>query len=416
MNTTRAAPWRSRRAATMGLLALAASACAPAAQDDTVTVAIWGSSPGELRAFDTAAAAFTRATGIKVVKQVIEDKYMDVIKSRFAGRRPPDALYLDGFEAPVLIKSGVLEPLDAELDDVADFHPQLLAAFRGEDGKLYGLPKDYSTLALYLNPALLKAAGFKPAQVPRDFTGLMDFARRLQARLPRGVAAMLIEKDLARHLAALEAGGPPVVLPDGGLDFSANPQVRRYLQQLVDGRAGNYLYSPKEDLGADWPGAAFGSGRAAMMMEGNWVLPALRQDYAGVPFLVREMPTVNGKPQTMAFVVGYAVPRGARNRAGGLRFARFMSGAGMRTWATLSGTLPARRSVEAAMGLASDPTVGPHVAGAAYATVWSRGPGLPIINTNFGNGFLAAFNRRTPLDQALRDLERVSRREIERQQ
>ena len=176
-----------------------------------------------------------------------------------------------------------------------------------------------------------------------------------------------------------------------------------------------YLYSPKDDLGADWPGAAFGTQKTVMMMEGNWVVPALRHDYGDVPFITREMPTVNQRQQTMAFVVGYVVPRAAKNKAAGLRFARFMTGPGMRLWAGASGTLPTRRSVEAAMQVRAAPALAAHVAGAAYATVWSRGIELPVLNTNFGNQFLAAFNGNKSLQQALEKAETVSNREIERQ-
>ncbi|MCH8621454.1 extracellular solute-binding protein [Undibacterium sp. TS12] len=388
---------------------------APAQAVEAVTVAVWGSSPAEVAAFDQAAAAFTRSTGIAVRKQVIEDKYQDVLKSRFAASNPPDVFYLDASEAPVLIESDVLEPLELSPADLADFYPQFLQAFRGRDGKLYGLPKDYSTLALYLNPRLLKQAGYYPDDVPRDFNGLMRFARTLQARLPRGVAAMIVEKDLARHLAALETSSQPLIGADGHAHFIGNAAAYAYLNQLVSGHLLKYLYSPKDDLGADWPGAAFGTQRTVMMMEGNWVQPALKNDYGDVPFVTREMPTVNQRKQTMAFVVGYAVPRGARNKAAGLRFARYMTGPGQRLWASASGTLPTRRSVEAAMQVRTVPALAAHVEGASYATVWSRGIELPILNTNFGNQFLAAFNGSKSLQQALEKAETVSNREIERQ-
>jgi multiple sugar transport system substrate-binding protein len=399
----------------VAVLCAALALAAPARAVDAVTVALWGSSPAEVAAFEQAAAAFTRSTGIVVRKQVIEDKYPDVMKSRFAAGNPPDVLYLDASEAPVLIESGVLEPLRLSAADQADFYPQFLQAFRGRDGQLYGLPKDYSTLALYVNPQLLEQAGYHADDVPRDFNGLMRFTQALQARLPRGVAAMIVEKDLARHLAALETSGQPLIGADGHVRFTGNAPAYAYLNQLVTGHAQKYLYSPKDDLGADWPGAAFGTRRAAMMMEGNWVQPALKYDYGDVPYIVREMPTVNQRRQTMAFVVGYAVPRGARNKAAGLRFARYMTGPGMPLWASASGTLPTRRSVEAALQVGTAPALAAHVAGAAYATVWSRGIELPILNTNFGNQFLAAFNGRKSLQQALDKAETVSNREIERQ-
>ena len=425
---------------------LAGAAALPA---EHITLAVWGSPPAEARALDLTIAAFTRHTGIVVKKETIADKYMDVLRSRFAARKTPDVFYLDSSEAPMLIQSGVLEAFDGrntDVPDLADFYPHFIDAFRGDDRRIYGLPKDYSTLALYVNTRLLAAAGFKPDQVPTDFDALMAFCRVLQMRLPKGKAAMIYEKDLARHLSAFESFGTPVITPQGDASLAANPAALAYLEAFVQARRGGYVVSPKDDLGADSPAAAFGAEKTVMMMEGNWVLSALRKDYADLPFVTREMPRVNGRPQTMAFVVGLAVSRHARNKAGAFKFTQFMTqrahaiataanataatataataaatatataaAANTTDWARLSGTLPTRVSVLAALNLAADPALAAHITGAGYATVWSRGIGLPIVNTNFGNQFLAALNGSKSVLAAMQRAEQAANRELERQ-
>ncbi len=402
------------------MVCLAATPAGAAGAAERITLAVWGSPPAEARALDLTIEAFTRSTGILVKKETIADKYMDVLRSRFAARKTPDVFYLDSSEAPMLIKSGVLENFEGRIDDLPDFYPHFIDAFRGDDRRIYGLPKDYSTLALYVNTRLLAAAGFKPEQVPREFNALLDFCRVLQARLPKGKAAMIYEKDLARHLSAVESFGTPVITAQGDANLASNPGVQAYLQAFVRGRQAGYVLSPKDDLGADSPAAAFGAEKTVMMMEGNWVLSALRKDYADVPFVTREMPLVNGRPQTMAFVVGLAVSRHALNKAGAFKFAQFMtqrgnSAAEVTDWARLSGTLPTRVSVLAALKLTADPALAAHITGAGYATVWSRGIGLPIVNTNFGNQFLAALNGSKSLHDALLRAEQASNRELERQ-
>lgn len=407
------------------LLGLAACHRTPS-DPNTITLAAWASPPGEALALDRAIAAFTAATGIKVKKEVITDKYMDVLRSRFASRNTPDVFYLDSHEAPFLIKSGVLSAFEGAqaLADETDFYPQFLDPFRGADGRIYGAPKDYSSLALYINTGLLRKAGFKPADVPADMAGLMVFARRLQARLNalrlKGVGALIYEKDLARHLSAIEAYGQPVITPDGNADLARNLGARAYLEAFVEGRQAQAVFSPKDDLGADSPTAAFGAGKTVMALEGNWILGSLRDDYPELKFISREMPTVNGRPHTMAFVVGWAVSRYGKNPAGGFRFAQHMSSTGMKAWASESGTLPTRRSVQAQMdadgaNLQMSAVLLAHTAGAPYATVWSRGTSLPVLNTNFGNQFLAAMNGSISVAEALTRAERASNREIERQ-
>ncbi|KQP38925.1 extracellular solute-binding protein [Pseudorhodoferax sp. Leaf274] len=409
-----------RRRALLRASAVAASACAvpaiAAPATASVVLASWVTLPAEAAALDHLTEAFTQATGIVVRKERIADKYMDVIRSRFAARNTPDLMYLDSSEAPLLIRSGVLEPMDAAVDDAADYYPQFLQAFRGGNGRLYGVPKDYSTLALYSNTRWLRAAGMQAGDLPRDFDALFRLLPHLQARLPKGVAALIVGKDLARHLSAIEAYGLPAISADGWSQLARIPGAQQYLDGWVQGRRQRHIVSPGDDLGADSPGAAFGTGRTALMIEGNWVLSALRGDYADVPFAVHEQPRVNGRAQTMAFVGGLSIPRFAANKAAALELARYLTQAGMQEWSRRSGTLPSRRSVQAALAGSVDPALQVHMAGAEYATVWSRGTSLPVVNANFGNQFLAALNGSKSVAQAMAHADRAANREIERQQ
>ena len=389
-------------------------ACGRGSANDAVQLSLWANLPSEQAALFDAIAEFGRQTGITVRAQVITDKYMDVMRSRFAARKPPDVFYLDSHEAPAFIRAGVLEPWDGQLQQPEDFPPQFLDAFRSADGKLYGLPKDFSTLALYINTQMLKDAGFTPADVPDDFLALAAFAQRLQQRLPRGRAAMLVEKDLARHLSALERCGPPLIGPQDEARLQLNACGLEYLNAFVQGRRLGSIVNPREDLGSDSPGAAFGSSRTALMLEGNWVAASMRRDYADVPFITREMPRVNGQRHTMAFVVGWAVSKQSRLKDAAFRFAQFMNGPRLAAWSRASGTLPTRLSVQSQMQLEQDPVLRAHVVGARYATVWSRGIGLPVVDANFANQFVAALNGSVPMPEALRRAEAAANREIAR--
>ncbi len=90
---------------------------------------------------------------IKVKYEVIADQYMDVIKTRLVGEAAPDVFYLDALEAPFLMSQNVLEPLESYITpefDLTDFEDTLLDSFKYQN-QIYGLPKDYSTLALFYN-------------------------------------------------------------------------------------------------------------------------------------------------------------------------------------------------------------------------------------------------------------------------
>jgi multiple sugar transport system substrate-binding protein len=409
--TTRRILLRAGLAATTGL---ALGGCDGDRRRDAVQLSLWANLPSEQAALKDAMAAFHQETGITVRAQVITDKYMDVMRSRFAARKPPDVFYLDSHEAPAFIRAGVLEPWDEAAQQPEDFPAQFLDAFRAADGRLYGLPKDFSTLALYINTDLLAAAGFSVADVPLDFMALAAFAQRIQARLPRGRVAMLVEKDLARHLSALERCGTTLIDAQDRAHLELNACGLAYLDTFVRGRRAGSIVNPREDLGSDSPGAAFGGGKAVLMLEGNWVAAALRRDYPDVRFATREMPRVNGQAHTMAFVVGWAVSRQSAHKEAAFRFARFMSGPRMEAWSRASGTLPTRLSVQRRMRLDVDPVLQAHVAGARYATVWSRGIGLPIVDANFANQFVAALNGSLSMPEAMARAQSAANREIER--
>ena len=56
--------------------------------------------------------------------EVISEQYMDILKTRLIGGEGPDVFYLDALEAPGLINTGVVEPLNDYVTpdfDVKDF-------------------------------------------------------------------------------------------------------------------------------------------------------------------------------------------------------------------------------------------------------------------------------------------------------
>ena len=111
---------------------------------------------------------------IKVKYDAIADEYMDVLKTRLIGETAADVFYLDAFAAPEIMIPGVLEPLDPYIShafNLADFNPTFLKAFQ-QDG-IYGLPKDFSTLALFYNKKALQAAGL--SQPPKTWSELRIF-------------------------------------------------------------------------------------------------------------------------------------------------------------------------------------------------------------------------------------------------
>lgn len=60
-------------------------------------------------------------------------------------------------------------------------------------------------------------------------------------------------------------------------------------------------------MDSGWGGEAFGLGRAAMAMEGNWVIQFLLDNYPDLNWGVTELPAGEAGEATMAFTVCYGV-------------------------------------------------------------------------------------------------------------
>ncbi|MEB3178916.1 MAG: extracellular solute-binding protein [Nostocaceae cyanobacterium] len=158
------------------------SAVKPTAENDIVTIRLsgWTANPNERQQLQEVLNKFTaKHQHIKVKYEAIADQYMDVMKTRLIGGTAADVFYLDAFEAPAFMKYGVLEPLDSYIQpefNLGDFSSRLLSAFQYQS-HIYGLPKDFSTLALFYNQQALSAAGI--SEPPQTWSQLRSYAKKL---------------------------------------------------------------------------------------------------------------------------------------------------------------------------------------------------------------------------------------------
>ncbi|MFC4184183.1 ABC transporter substrate-binding protein [Saccharococcus thermophilus] len=376
-----------------------------------VTLAGWGGNPVEQKLLQQTLDEFEKKhPNIKVKLEVISDQYMDVIKTRLMGGEGPDVFYLDAFEAPALIETGALEPLDKYVTndfDINDFEKPLLDAFKGKDGHIYGFPKDYSTLALFYNKKMFKEAG---VEVPKTWDELREVAKKLTKGTK--VYGFGVAPELARLYYIAESKGGKVVTNDKA--SFADPKVVEALQPIVDMHLKDKSAAQPSEVGANWGGEMFGQGKAAMVIEGNWAIPFLQETFPKLEFGTAEVPTINGKKATMAYTVAYVMNKDSKNKKAAWELISYLTGKeGMKIWTSKGYALPTRKSVAAELGYDKDPLRAPLVAGASYATVWQKGKNLPIITNNFNNQFVSAFLGQRPLDEALKEAEKTANKEIE---
>jgi len=375
-----------------------------------ITLAGWGGNEQEKKLLQEVLKDFEAShPHIKVKHEVIADQYMDVIKTRLIGGEGPDVFYLDAFEAPALIETGVLEPLDeyvTEDFDVEDFEKPMLEAFQ-KDGKMYGFPKDYSTLALFYNKKMFEEAG---VEVPKTWDELIEVSKKLTKGTD--VYGFGVAPELARLYYIAESNGGQVV-KDNKANF-ASPEVVSALQPIIDQRLKDKTAAQPSEVGAGWGGEMFGQEKAAMVIEGNWAIPYLEETFPNVEFGTAEVPTINGQKGTMAYTVAYVMNAASEEKEAAWELISYLTGKeGMEKWTSKGFALPTRKSVAEKLGYDKDELRGALVAGAPYATVWQNGTNLPIITNNFNNQFISAFLGEQSLEDALKAAQEQANKEIQ---
>ena len=384
----------------------------------TVTLSGWQSSPTEKQLLEQVLHQFeSQHPKLKVILEIINDQYMDVIKTRLIGDAAPDVFYLDAFEAPLLMKYGVLEPLNSYINaqfDLADFEPNLLKAFQ-LDGRTYGLPKDFSTLALFYNKQAFQDAGID--QPPQTWDELRDYSQILTVDTNRDGRndryGFGVSPELSRQYFMMTAFGGRLIDRQENAAFFTSGSLKG-LQLIIDQYRKDRTSVQPSDVGASTGSELFGQGKVAMAIEGPWAIPYLQETFPKLQFATAEVPTVNDKKGTMAYTVAYVMNKKTKHKEAAWQLISYLtSPEGMNAWAKEGLVLPSRKSVLQELGYADNPLYAPFVKGADYATIWQAGETLPTILTHFNNQFISALIGEQSLRDAMRKAQRSANQEIQ---
>ncbi len=326
--------------------------------------------------------------------------YDQSLQTALAGGTPPDVFYLDSLKLPDFIKNGVLATPPANaISNPSDFYPSLAAAFTNS-GTLYCPPKDFSTLGLVYNKQMLDAAGVK---VPTTWDELKAAAQKLTDK-SKGVYGMVLSMDAARWGAFLyQAGGH--VLSNGKMDINT-PAAKTAMDFYTGLITSGYATTP-DKVDSGWPGEAFGKQKAAMVVEGNWIVPFLQQSYPNVQWAVAELPTGPAGKATLAFTVCYAVPKSAKNPTASWNLVNALTdSAGMQKWTDLGLAMPTRKSLRDHWA-SKFPNLQPFLAGADYSHPWEFAPGFSAVVDAINNGMQKIVAGQATSSSVLQDVQRT---------
>ncbi len=363
------------------------TASANAKTKETVTLGLWQGNEQEQNALDAVLKNIEEKHNIVVEKKMYTE-YETQLKADIAGGVAPDVFYVDAFIAPELVESQVLEPIPDNIKQetkVDDFFSNLMGAF--SDGtNLYGLPKDFSALAVFYDETLLTNAGFTKDDIPKALEEWPAFLEKLQQKLPSGVAALSVNQELARLMSLLQTSGSKVYKENGECNLDDANIIKAV--QFIGNMFKNKLAKTPKELGNDWVGDSLGTEKAAIVIEGNWMIGHLKNNFPNVKYGTLEMPTYNGKPNTLTFTVAYSIFAKSKNKEAASKLVMYLTDAeNMKTWCNGAGVLPSRDSVSKELKLEEDTIQKDILKGVSYSIPWQSGVTLTIINREFNNWF-----------------------------
>ena len=338
-----------------------------------LTMLIASSGDAETNAVQDAVDAWGEESGNTVKVTVASDMNQELAQG-FAGGNPPDLFYLDAAQFANYASNGSLYAYGDQVDEPDDFYESLRDSFTYED-TLQCAPKDFSTLALEINDAAWKQAGLTDADIPADWDQLATVAEKLTSGDQVGLG---LSPGIDRLGAFVVGNGGWWFNDDNSEATGASPEVVEaltYVQDNID--KGSFALSSQLDAG--WGGEAFGTGKAAMTIEGNWIKGAMTNDYPDVKYTVAPMPAGPAGDGTLLFTQCWGIAAESDAQDQSVELVNYLTSAEQQlAFSEAFGVMPSRESASGDFE-SQFPDDQPFIAGGDYGHGPITAPGMEQV-------------------------------------
>jgi len=285
----------------------------------SLRVLIGSSGDAETDAVNTAVAAWSQQSGTDATVTVASDLAQELSQG-FASGDPADVFYVSADAFQGYAANGSLLAYGDQLDAADDFYPSLVDQFTYDD-QLYCAPKDFSTLALIINTDDWAAAGLTDADIPTTWDQLTDVAGKLTTGDRVGLA---FSGEYARIGVFLAQAGGTMTNEDGTeatVNSPENVAGLTYVKDLLNSGSAAYAAT----IGTGWGGEAFGTNKAAMTIEGNWITGAMTNDYPDVKYRVVELPAGPAGQGTLQFTNCWGIAADSDNQDAAVDLVQYLT-------------------------------------------------------------------------------------------
>jgi multiple sugar transport system substrate-binding protein len=297
------------------------------AEKVTVRLSGWASSPAETALLESLLYKFSVENPDIIVKyEPITGDYKQALLTAIASGTEPDVFYMDIFWWQELAKNEVLLPLDDLMAGTGtkkeDFIPALLDAFTF-DGKIYGIPKDFNSLGLFYNKDMFAAAGLDEPTDDWTWDDLTAAAEKLSDPA-NNVFGFGVPADPGRFpVFAFQNGGS--IMTDDFSDTTLDADQTVAAAQFYSDFRANKSGALPSDVGEGWQGTVFGKGQFAMVYEGGWLIPYLRDQFPNTKYGVVLPPAGPGGEGNLIFTVAWGISANTKNAEASWKVVDFLT-------------------------------------------------------------------------------------------
>ncbi len=309
------------------------TAAAPVSGNVTLTVAGWTSTPAEDALVQSNLQKFEQLhPNIHITWSPIPGDYPTKMRANVAGGTVPDVFYLSPDMSSEYISAGKLLDLSPYMarDHVSasNYYSALLNPFVCTGGQVYGLPKDWASLGVFYNKQMFQAAGVPFPSANWTWQDFQNDAAKLtkNAGSTNAVYGVSLSADASRWGAFLLANGG-TMLNKNGTQATFNTQAGVSSLEYYDSFLKNHTGVLPTQVGAPWNGDAFGKAKAAMTIEGPWLIPYMQTTYPNIQYGIAPLPVApTGKRANLIFTNAWSAYSGTKYPEAAWELIKYMTG------------------------------------------------------------------------------------------
>jgi multiple sugar transport system substrate-binding protein len=332
-------------------LVLVAASCGGGGASGEIRFLVFGE-PAELQAFRSVVREF-RKEEPEIVVTLVEasdrDDLIARVSTSFAGGQPPDLFLINYRFYGQFAHRGVLEPIQGRLDDSTefdedDFYPQALDAFR-LDGELVCLPQNISSLVVYYNRDLFRAAGVPEPEPGWTWDDMVEKAIALTRDENEDgnvdQYGLGVEPSLIRIAPFVWSNGGELVddLERPTRFALDSPAADEAMRKFFELRQLHLIVPTEEEIESEDDETRFLNGRSAMVLSSRRATPTFRT-ITDFDWDVAPLPR-HREPAGILHSDAYCMTAGSKEKDAAWRFMEFALGpVGQRITARSGRTVP----------------------------------------------------------------------------